>query len=72
MSIAALDKRLHVLEKNSVCRIETLADYALWRANPNRDPNPEFSPVMREALESFRKHAMEKKRLAAQAESAGN
>ena len=71
MSTAALDKRLHALEENSVCRIETLADYALWRANPNRDPNPEFSLVMREALESFRTHTMEKKRLTSQDEGAG-
>ena len=71
MSAATLDKRLHALEENSVCRIETLADYALWRANPNRDPNPEFSLVMREALEDFRTHSMEKKRLAAQEEGAG-
>jgi hypothetical protein len=71
MSAATLDKRLHALEENSVCRIETLADYALWRTNPNRHPNPEFSPVMRECLESFRAHTMEKKRLAAQDEGAG-
>ena len=71
MSAATLDKRLHALEENSVCRIETLADYALWRANPNRDPTPEFSLVMREALESFRTHTMEKKHLTAQDEGAG-
>ena len=71
MSAATLDKRLHALEENSVCRIEAPADYALWRANPNRDPNPEFSLEMREALESFRTYTMEKKRLAAQDDGAG-
>lgn len=65
MNATTLDKRLQALEESSVCHIETLADYALWRANPNRDPNPEFSPVMRECLENFRKHAMKKKRLTA-------
>jgi hypothetical protein len=60
MSAATLDKRLQALEENNVCRIGTLADYALWRANPNRDPNPEFSSVMRECLESFRTYTMEK------------
>jgi len=70
MSAVTLDKRLQALEENSVCRIETLADYALWRANPNRDPNPEFSLVMWEALESFRTHTMEKKRLTSQDEGA--
>jgi len=65
MIAAALDKRLHALEESNVRRIETLADYVRWRANPNRDPNPEFSPAMREFLEDLRKHTLESKRLAA-------
>ncbi len=54
MTIASLDKRLKTLEKNSVCRIETLADLVRWVANPNRDPDPEFSPEMRECVATSR------------------
>ena len=66
MNAPALDKRLRTLEAKNICHIATLADYALWRANPDRDPNPQFSPVMQKRLEDFRKHTMERERLAAQ------
>jgi hypothetical protein len=60
MNAPALDKRLRALEAKNTRQIATLADYALWGANPNRDPNPQFSPVMQKCLEDFRKHTMEK------------
>lgn len=66
MNAPALDKRLRALEAKNTRQIATLADYALWRANPNRDPNPQFSPAMQKCLEDFRKHTMERERLAAQ------
>ena len=66
MSASSLDKRLRSLEAKNTQYIATLTDYVLWRANPNRDPNPQFSPAMQKCLEDFRKHTMERERLAAQ------
>ncbi len=66
MSASSLDKRLRNIEAKNTCHIATLADYALWRANPNRDPNPQFSPVMQKCLEDFHRYTAEKERSAAQ------
>ena len=49
MKAIALDKRLRVLE-NNVPVIDTLAAYALWRAN-GRDPNAKWDPTFKHMLE---------------------
>jgi len=51
---AVLDKRLRELEHNSITRIDTLADWVVWLADPSRDPDPVFSPVMQDCLERLR------------------
>lgn len=49
MSAATLSRRLVALE-NSTPVINSLADYALWRAH-GRDPNAKWDPEFKKKLE---------------------
>jgi len=49
MNAIALDRRLRTLE-NGVPIIDTLAAYALWRAN-GRDPTAKWDPAFKHLLE---------------------
>ena len=49
MSAAAISRRLVALE-NSTPAINSLADYALWRAH-GRDPDAKWDPIFKKQLE---------------------
>ena len=53
-----MEKRLEKLEeKEKPHIIANLADFVLWHANPNRDPNPELSPQMQKFFPFKSRHA---------------
>jgi hypothetical protein len=57
-----IEKRLEQLEERIKPRIiATLADFVLWHADPNRDPDAELSPQMQKCFQQFRSHNVEKK-----------